>query len=121
MSRTGTTCRTFAENEYCTPDDPCFGCASLDHELQHPGLDEPGCEACKLRFVQLSPAATPTKTRRVAPIGNKGGNEWERAVVTDNRGMPILRADGSLIRSKDLAENRSLVETGLRRLRNSQL
>lgn len=114
-------CRSFPDNEFCTRASPCFSCASLAHEELHPSLDEDGCEACKLRFLQLSPSVSSTRTRRYGPIGHKGGNSWERQVITDNRGMPILRANGDLIRSHDLASNRSLVEDGLRRLHNSEL
>jgi hypothetical protein len=81
-------------------------------------MDIDGCPTCKLRSVQLSPAATPTKTRKFGPVGKpKGNNSWERAIVTDSRGMPILHADGNLIRSKEYAEKRHEVDVSSRRAR----
>lgn len=77
-------------------------------------MDVDGCPTCKLRSVQLSPAATPTKTRKYGPVGMKGNNAWERTVVTDRRGMPILHPDGNLIRTKEYAENRHSIEEGRR-------
>lgn len=109
-------CSIQPDNEWCTADDPCFGCAELAHELEHPDMDDSDCPTCRLRSIQLSPAATPTKTRRFGKIGTKGNNSWERQVITDQRGMPILHADGNLIRSKEYAENRRSIEEGRRRL-----
>lgn len=80
-------------------------------------MDDPECPTCKLRSVQLSPAATPTKTRKYGEIGKpKGNNSWERQIITDGRGMPILKADGSLIRSPEYAEKRHSIEDGRRAL-----
>lgn len=86
--------------------------------------DPKGCFPCKLRGwsdggMQLSPAATPSKTRKVHPVGvPKGNNSWERQVVTDSRGMPLLRADGELIRSKEYGERRSVIEAARRQNAN---
>lgn len=83
-------------------------------------MDHEDCPTCKLRSVQLSPAATPTKTRSFGEIGKpKGNNSWERQIVTDARGMPILHADGNLIRSKEYAERRHEIEAGRRQLAQS--
>src|SRR5438477_11250561 len=69
-----------------------------------------GCFPCKLRLwsyqhMQLSPAATPTKTRSFGPLGSKNRNSWERGIVTSSRAdgteMPLLRADGELVRQKE--------------------
>lgn len=82
-------------------------------------MDVDGCPTCKLRSVQLSPAATPTKTRKFGAVGvPKGNNSWERGIVTDARGMPILKPDGHLIRSKEYAERRHEIEDGRRQLAN---
>lgn len=80
-------------------------------------MDVDGCRTCKMRSVQLSPAATPTKTRKFSPVGKpKGNNSWERAIVTDKRGMPILKPDGNMIRSAEYAEKRHSIEEGRRRI-----
>lgn len=80
-------------------------------------MDVDGCPTCKLRSVQLSPAATPTKTRKYGEVGKlKGNNSWERAIVSDARGMPILKPDGNLIRSAEYAEKRHEIEAGRRQL-----
>lgn len=109
-------CVTHPGNENCTADSRCFDCDEFDHELEHPSMDVDGCRTCKLRSVQLSPAATPTKTRKFHPVGvPKGNNSWERSVVTDSRGMPLLKANGEAIRSKEYAERRHEIE-GARRM-----
>jgi hypothetical protein len=113
-------CRTHDDNEWCTATNPCFDCAELAHDELHPTMDEPDCRTCKLRSVQLSPAATPTKTKKFAAFGPKGNNSWERQIVTDDRNMPLTTADGTLIKNGDLAANRSKIEEGKRRLRNGQ-
>lgn len=69
--------------------------------------------------MQLSPAATPTKTRKISPPGvSKSNNSWERQIVTDSRGMPLLRADGELIRTKEYGERRHEFESARRRNAN---
>lgn len=75
-------------------------------------MDVDGCPTCKLRSVQLSPAATPTKTRRFGKLGPKGNPSWEKGIVTDSRGMPILKPDGHFIRQKEYAEKRHSIEAG---------
>lgn len=113
-------CVSHPGNEWCTADGPCFDCAELAHELEHPSMDVDGCRTCRLRSVQLSPAATPTKTRKFHPVGvPKGNNSWERPVVTDARGMPLLRADGEMIRTKEYAERRSSIEAARRVVANA--
>lgn len=88
--------------------------------------DPHGCFPCKLRLwnndgrMQLSPAATPTKTKRFHPVGvPKGNNSWERPVVTDSRGMPLLKRDGELIRQKEYAERRTPIERARRAVANA--
>jgi hypothetical protein len=83
-------------------------------------MDVDGCPTCHHRSVQLSPAATPSKTRKFHPVGKpKGNNSWERQIITDRRGMPILKPDGQMIRSAEYAEKRTKIEAGRRQLANS--
>lgn len=118
----GWVCLITPNNEWCTPDDPCFECAEAVHAQAHPSMDVDGCPTCHHRSVQLSPAATPSKTRKFAPVGKpKGNNSWERQVVTDSRGMPVLKSDGSKIRIKEYGEHRRTIEAGRRRLAQSQV
>lgn len=113
----GWVCSVSPDNEFCTADDPCFSCAEATHAAAHPSMDVDGCPTCKLRSVQLSPAATPTKTRKFGEVGKpKGNNSWERGIVTDARNMPILKPDGELIRQKEYAENRRSIEAGRRQI-----
>lgn len=85
-------------------------------------MDVEGCPTCHHRSVQLSPAATPTKTKKFAPLGPKGNNSWERGILTDKRRdgteMPILKPDGNLIHTKEAAEQRSTIEAGRRQIAN---
>lgn len=111
-------CAFWPDNEWCTAESPCFDCADAIHAEAHPSMDIEGCPTCHHRSVQLSPAATPTKERKFGKLGPKGNNSWERQVVTDSRGMPILKPDGDLIRSKEYAENRHSIEEGRRRVAN---
>lgn len=84
-------------------------------------MDVDGCPTCKLRSVQLSPQATPNKTRKFGKVGPKGDPVWERGIVTDRRGMPICKPDGNLIRNKEYAERRHEIEAGRRALANTPL
>lgn len=103
------------DNEWCSRRSPCFTCAQAAHDQAHPELRD-DCETCRLRSVQLSPAATPSKTRRVQQ-GVKGGNEWERGIVTDGRGMPLLD-NGVPIGVKQYSEKRHQYESARRELAN---
>lgn len=88
--------------------------------------DTHGCQPCKLRGwrlgggMQLAPSATPTKTKRMPPAGTiKGNNSWERPVVTDERGMPLIDGkDFHLIRQKEYSERRSEIESTRRKIAN---
>lgn len=117
-------CRSFEDNPYCTRTDPCFECAITAHDELHPDLDVDGCDTCRLAFLQVSPQVTgPTirsSKRRVRDPANHNHNSWERQIVTDGRGMPILRPDGNLIRSKEYGEDRHTIEEGRRRLHNGE-
>lgn len=97
------------DNEWCTADDPCFSCEEQDHQLRHPALVD-DCETCRLRSLQVSPAATPTKTRQIAPIGSKNLNSWERGVKCDERGVPYLRSNGDQISVKEYGEQRHAID-----------
>ena len=77
-----------------------------------------GCPTCKLRSMLISPSVgSSTRTKRFAEVGKRKGNpSWEQAIVTDDRGMPLLKPDGHLIRQKEYAENRRSIEAGRRQL-----
>lgn len=98
--------------------DPCSDCYLTEHALAHPDYVE-GCATCRLLTVELSPAATPSKTRRVGSLGSRNRNSWERGIPTDNRGMPVLREDGSPMRAKEYAERRREIDESRRRARIS--
>lgn len=84
------------------------------------------CFPCKLRGwrisggMQLAPSATPTKTKQMpAPGTTKVRNSWERPVVTDARGMPLIDGnDFHLIRQKEFSERRSEIESKRRAIAN---
>lgn len=87
--------------------------------------DPHGCFPCKLRGwseggFQISPAATPNKTRKFHPVGvPKGENSYERPVVTDSRGMPLMKMNGDLIRQGEYASNRTRIEAARRQNHNA--
>lgn len=105
------------QNDWCTPAAPCFSCEDAAHTHTEP-VD--GCRTCQLRSVQLSPAATPSKARRLRAWGAKRGNEWERGIPTDGRGMPWLRP-GTVapVGTKEYGQDRRKIESARRQLANA--
>jgi hypothetical protein len=111
-----TSCPYGAPRWVCRPGDQCFRCATDRHDRAHP---EPvvDCLSCKLATIQVHrQVGADTRERRVAPIGNKGGNEWERGIVRDARGLPLLDTDGSVISVKTYADRRGELEAKRRAL-----
>lgn len=82
------------------------------HYGQHDG---DSCFPCKLTGIQLSPAATPTRRNSKPPTVNESANAWERGIVRDERGMPLLGPNGE-VGVKEYANNRSKYEEAERRL-----
>lgn len=77
------------------------------------------CFTCKIKTVQVSPKATPSR-RKANQKPNLGNNFWEKGIVTDGRGMPHLNP-GSLepMPIKTYVENRSKIEEGKRKMQQS--
>ena len=99
------------------PDFECFDCATLRHDIRHPENVD-GCRECKFRgTIQISPKATPNKTRSKAPPRTPNPS-WESGVATDHRGVPLLGEKGEPIPVKQYAENRHKYDERRRRLRN---
>lgn len=106
----------FVEAPSCShnPDFECASCATLRHDEEHPE-DVDGCRVCKFRGGLL-----------IAPMGERKfgkyrepKNSWERGIAKDERGMALLRADGSPIPIKEYGEKRHYYEGIRDRLRNS--
>lgn len=77
------------------------------------------CFRCKLRSIQISPSAMPSRRNKIAPRG--GGNSWEKGVPTNSRGMPILDPKtGAPMGQARYAEMRSTVEEGRRKRHQTQ-
>ena len=111
--------RQFLERDSCAHNDEfeCATCATARHAEEHPDLDVAGCRVCKFSGeIQLSPKATPSVRRTGAP--KTADPSWERGIVKDKRGMPLLRSNGTEIGVKDYAENRSKYEAARRRAKN---
>lgn len=72
---------------------------------RHYGQHE-DCFGCKIVGIQLSPAATPTRRNSKPPTVNESANAWERGIVKDERGMPLLGPNGE-VGVKEYANNRS--------------
>lgn len=112
------TVTTDCRSEFCTEADPCFDCAErrIDEKIEAGIYDDEVERALRLRSVQISPAATPTKERKLAKTpGARGGNSWEKGVALDHRGLPYL--DGmNPIPVKKFSENRHVYEGKIRQL-----
>lgn len=104
------------DNEWCTADDWCFTCADAIHRRSVAlGLCEPDCLQCKLPSLLLSPVVgQETRGSTIGKLGWKDSNSWERGLKLDDRGQPLLKADGSLITVKEFADRRGHYETALR-------
>lgn len=117
-------CRGLRDCQSLRSDDdlePCFDCATLNtlERVERGEATDADLEALRRQSVQLSPAATPSKDRKVRPLGKpKGDNSWERGIAVDGRGMPLLREDGRHIGVKEYGEQRHSIEDARRRLRN---
>lgn len=82
---------------------------------KHFGQHGDDCFGCKIQTVGLDPSAVPTRRNTVAPTVSAGANSWERGIVRDERGMPLLDKDG-VIGVKQYAENRGRYEAAEKKL-----
>ena len=64
------------------------------------------CFKCKIKSIQLSPKATPTRTYR-RQTRTPTPDPWGGAQVRDERGMPLLKANMDPITHKDYENNRT--------------
>jgi hypothetical protein len=83
----------------------------------HDGSHEEGCFGCKIRSLQWSPSATPSRRNTIAP--RKPQNHWERGIAMAKPNMPLLDSGGNQIGLQELADRRPYVEEGLRQLKNA--
>ena len=82
--------------------------------------EDPDCFPCKLRSIQISPYATPTRqSHRPSPPPRGNQNSWEKGIVTDSRGMPQLDSKGEPMSVKAFGEQRSQIEEHKRKLRQT--
>jgi hypothetical protein len=81
---------------------------------------ECNCFRCKIRTIQISPQATPSRRRANQPA-KKDGNSWEKGTAKDERGMPYL-SPGTLspMPIKTYVENRHKIEESKRKALYSQ-
>lgn len=86
--------------------------------MTHESCDETPCLACKIKTIQVSPSATPSKTRR-PQTGPKEANSWEKGIPLDSRNMPLIKSDMSPVGQKEYSEKRSQIEAAKRQLHNS--
>lgn len=76
------------------------------------GCDVEGCYKCKLASLQIAPSAMPSRRNDVAP--RPGNNNWEKGIVRDAKGQPVIRpTTGKPIGLKELADNRHKIEREL--------
>jgi hypothetical protein len=81
-----------------------------------PCTDDRQCFKHKIRSIQWSPSATPSRRNNIEP--RRPNNSWEKGIATDNRGMPLLNPDGTHIGLQRLADKRPQIEDSLRRLKH---
>lgn len=110
----------FLEADHCehNTDFECAWCAEVRHDLEHPERVE-GCRVCKFKGIYVSPrVGMDARGRRVGqPRETK--NSWERGIARDERGMPLLKPDGSYLGVKEHGEKRRHYDAALKELRNS--
>lgn len=81
------------------------------HDVENCQADD--CFACKIRSIQFSPYATPS---RLHPEHRprREANSFNKGVIRDASGAPIHRDDGSVIGFHELTGNRSAIEREIR-------
>ena len=75
------------------------------------------CFKHKIRTIQWSPAATPSRRNTIPP--RTPNNSWEKGTATDDRGMPLLDGNLNPIGLKERANKRGLIDRRLEALRNA--
>lgn len=100
----------FVERGSCShnEDFECADCATQRHVVEHPETVE-GCRVCKFATIQLAPSCFPSKPRRFGKPRDPL-NSWEKGIVKDERGLPLLKGVGQPISVKEYAENRHSIE-----------
>lgn len=94
------------------PECEIAGCRRLPHR------DLDICFHHKLKTIRLDPSATPSRYNDVPAAINsrrKEANSWERGIVKDERGMPLIGPKG-YVRQKEWVENKHRYKEDLRRL-----
>jgi len=101
----------FVERAYCPHNDDfeCAPCVTERHADEHQEIIE-GCRYCKFATIQISPAATPSKTRQIGRP-REAKNSWERGIARDERGVPLLKGVNQPIGVKEYAEKRHSIES----------
>lgn len=79
--------------------------------------DDCSCFKCKIKSIQLSPKATPSRTYR-RQTRTPTPDPWGGSPVRDERGMPLLKANMDPITHKDYENNRTKYDQLRRDLRN---
>ena len=77
---------------------------------------------CKIHTIALGNNGSAGRKRKLTGLQPKPKNSWERGIVRDPRGMPLLaNTNGKLseVNTKFYAENRSKMENLQRKLHNS--
>lgn len=81
-------------------------------QVTHDGSHGDDCYGCRIKSIQLSPAATPTRHNRVAP--RKPDPAWERGRAGERRVdgsfMPYLHGDGTPVGVKHMQDRRGHLE-----------
>lgn len=85
--------------------------------MAHDGSHGDDCFGCKIRTIQWSPAATPSRRNTIPP--RTPNNSWEKGIAKDERGMPLLNEKGDPVGLHEMASNRGKYEARIRELKNT--
>lgn len=84
--------------------------------MSHHGQHDKDCFGCKVKSIQISPSATPTRRNKIPPKVNRDSNAWERGIVRDSRNMPLLDKHLEPVGTKEYVHDRHKHEEGRRKL-----
>lgn len=73
------------------------------------------CIVCRAQTLQISPSAMPTRRNNIAPRPPQH-NSYERGILKDSRGVPILK-DGGVIPLKEYTKDRHRIDEQIRRVK----
>ena len=75
------------------------------------------CFKHRVRTIQISPSATPSRRNTIPP--RAPNNSWEKGIARDERGMPLLDSSNEPIGLHEMASNRGTYEARVKELKST--